>query len=179
MRDGQHNTLRAMILATDVHYTDDTAVTGALLFEDWTSAEVLHEWADSHAGVEPYTAGEFFRRELPCILPLIERAYRSLHIKVIIVDGYVDLEAGKAGLGRHLQGALDERVEIIGVAKNEFVGAPAAEVFRGQSAKPLFVTTTGNLDSAARRIASMAGEHRFPEILRRVDELSRGARPKR
>lgn len=169
-----------MILATDVHYSGDEAITGAVLFETWRAKERLHEWADSHVGVlEDYAAGEFFRRELPCILPLIKRAYESLHLKTIIVDGYVDLGGGKPGLGRHLQRALDGRVEVIGVAKNEYVGAPAAEVLRGKSAKPLFVTSTGDAHSAARRIASMAGEHRLPEMLRRVDELSRGARPKR
>lgn len=169
-----------MILATDVHYAGDEAITAAVLFEDWKGIERLHEWTDSRVGpVEHYAPGEFFRRELPCILPLIQRAYRSLHLKAIIVDGYVDLGGGKPGLGRYLQGALDAHVEVIGVAKNEFVGAPAAEVLRGKSTKPLFVTTTGNIDDAARRIASMAGEHRLPEMLRRVDELSRGARLKR
>lgn len=169
-----------MILATDVHYSGDGATTGAVLFETWRAKERLHEWADVHTGVlEDYAAGEFFRRELPCILPLIRRAYESLHLKTIIVDGYVDLGGGKPGLGRHLQRALDGRVEVIGVAKNEYVGAPAAEVLRGKSSKPLFVTSTGDANSAARRIASMSGEHRLPEMLRRVDELSRGARPKR
>ncbi|MFT5357000.1 MAG: deoxyribonuclease V [Polyangiales bacterium] len=169
-----------MILATDVHYTGEEAVAAAVLFEEWKDSERLHEWAESRTGaVEQYSAGEFFRRELPCILPLIRRAYQSLHLKAIIVDGYVDLGGGKPGLGRYLKRALGGRVEVIGVAKNEFVGAPAAEVLRGKSMKPLFVTTTGNMESAARRIRSMAGEHRIPEMLRRVDELSRGARPKR
>lgn len=169
-----------MILATDVHYSGEEAITGAVLFETWRATERLHEWVDSHTGVvEDYAAGEFFRRELPCILPLIQRAYQSLHLKTIIVDGYVDLGDGKPGLGRYLKRALSGSVEVIGVAKNEYVGAPAAEVLRGKSSKPLFVTTTGDMGSAARRIASMAGEHRLPEMLRRVDELSRGARPKR
>lgn len=168
-----------MILATDVHYSGDEALTAAVLFEEWTATEALHEWVESRSGIAEYSPGEFYRRELPCILPLIERAYQSLHLKAIIVDGYVDLGGGKPGLGRYLSRALDEHVEVIGVAKNEFVGAPAAEVLRGESKKPLFVTTTGNLHAAARRIARMDGEFRFPTILKRVDDLSRGAKYKR
>lgn len=168
-----------MILATDVHYSGDEALTAAVLFEEWTATEALHEWVEERSGVEHYSPGEFYKRELPCILPLIKRAYLSLHLKTIIVDGYVDLGGGKPGLGRHLRRALDGDVEVIGIAKNEFVGAPAARVLRGESAKPLFVTTTGNLDSARRRVARMAGSFRFPAMLKRVDELSRGAKPMR
>ena len=48
-------------------------------------------------------------------------------------------------------------------------------IYRGDSAKPLFVTAVGmTLEEAKAHIASMHGEHRIPTLLRRVDQLCRG-----
>lgn len=165
-----------MYLATDVFYGEEYARTAAVLFERWTDAEPRHAWTEAFDEFEEYAPGEFYRRELPCILPLIARAYEFIDLKGIVVDGYVDLGEGRPGLGRHLHRALNERVEIIGVAKNEFVGAPAAVVTRGGSTRPLYVTSTGDAAHAGECIASMAGDFRFPDLLRRVDRLSRGLR---
>ena len=49
------------------------------------------------------------------------------------------------------------------------------EVVRGESKKPLLVTSTGDLDEAARAIATMAGPYRVPHLLKRVDQLVRKA----
>lgn len=165
-----------MYLATDVFYGEEYARTAAVLFAQWTDVEATHAWTEAFDEFEEYTPGEFYRRELPCILPLIARAFEFIDLKAILVDGYVDLGEGRPGLGRHLHRALHERVEVIGVAKNEFVGAPGAIVTRAGSTRPLFVTSTGDAERAGECIASMAGEFRFPDLLRRVDRLSRGLR---
>lgn len=94
----------------------------------------------------------------------------------VIVDGYVTLGAdAKPGLGAHLYTALNTRVAVIGVAKTRFEGTPAdAEVLRGTSRHPLFVTAAGMDASAARaRVKAMHGPHRLPTMLRRVDRLCR------
>ena len=47
---------------------------------------------------KPYTPGEFYKRELPCILSAMKRF--SLQIETMIIDGYVWLDAsGRKGLG--------------------------------------------------------------------------------
>ncbi len=52
----------------------------------------------------------------------------------------------------------------------------AVKVLRGQATKPLYVTTAGGLDvdAAAQIVATMAGPHRLPSAIRRVDQLARG-----
>ena len=165
-----------MILATDVYYEDSTALVAALLFENWTDTEPLHEWTDTSASFDEYTPGEFYKRELPCILPLVRRAQVQLGLSTIVVDGYVDLGGGKPGLGRYLFEELGGQVEIMGVAKSEFLGAPAVKVCRGTSMRPLFVSSTGDLEQAGRWVGVMAGPNRFPDLLRRLDQLSKGIR---
>jgi hypothetical protein len=66
--------------------------------------------------VEPYVPGEFYRRELPCILRVLETISES--IDVIVVDGYVWLEGTRPGLGAHLFDTLGTKVAIICVAKD-------------------------------------------------------------
>jgi deoxyribonuclease V len=67
-------------------------------------------------------------------------------------------------------------VPIVGVAKTRFRGAThALEVYRGGSRRPLLITAGGLPGpDAARLVGAMAGRHRLPDALRRVDSLSRG-----
>jgi deoxyribonuclease V len=64
---------------------------------------------------------------------------------------------------------------VIGVAKTAFRTAThAIPVLRGTSARPLYVTATGMARAdAAQLIRQMAGRHRMPDALRRVDTLAR------
>jgi deoxyribonuclease V len=75
-----------------------------------------------------------------------------------------------------LHEALGGRVPIVGVAKTAFRGdTGAAEVLRGESAKALLVSAAGmSLDEAVDGVRRMAGEHRIPTLLKRVDHLARG-----
>jgi deoxyribonuclease V len=123
--------------------------------------------------VAPYEPGAFYKRELPCILALLERL--KAQPDIIIVDGYADLGVEHPGLGRHLFDALGGRVSVIGVAKTAFKAAPHVEVIRGKSTKPLFVTSAGmDIDVAVESIKAMYGKHRIPDMLKAVDGLARG-----
>jgi deoxyribonuclease V len=79
------------------------------------------------------------------------------------------------GLGAVLWDKLGRATPVIGVAKTRFAGAPPeTELLRGESARPLFVTAAGMpLEQARSHIRAMAGAYRLPEMLRRVDGLSR------
>ncbi|MEO0447815.1 MAG: endonuclease V, partial [Verrucomicrobiota bacterium] len=120
-----------------------------------------------------YQPGEFYRRELPCLLAAIEAV--SCPVEALIIDGYVWLDGGKPGLGAHLHRSLDEKVPVIGVAKNPFSQASDVElVYRGTSKRPLYVSAAGvDLRQAAQTIYRMHGEHRLPTLLKRVDRLCR------
>ena len=163
-----------MIACVDTHYTDATSHTAVLLFERWADEVALEEYVHKQQQkAAEYVPGEFFLRELPCILNAIKSV--KTDIETIVVDGYVQLGEDRAGLGQKLFEVLNEKIAVIGVAKNEFRGtANARQVFRGKSARPLFITAAGIiLDDAARSIANMHGCNRIPTLLKRVDYLSR------
>ena len=147
-----------------------------MLFEEWTSEQPVEELREFIENVAPYKPGSFFRRELPCLLKLLDRVRGRFDL--VIIEGHVWLGAeNRPGLGAHLYGALQERVPVIGVAKSPFKESPnAQQVFRGRSRRPLYVTAAGVDPSwAARNIERMHGQHRIPRLLKRVDRLCRSA----
>lgn len=172
--------LARMIACTDVDYRPDgSARAAALLFAGWADAQPLSEWTLRVDGVEPYLPGQFFRRELPCLLAVLEEVRQMAGpLSVVVIDGYVTLDAaGTPGLGAHLYAALGEAVPVIGVAKTAFRGSPhALALCRGSSRSALYVTAAGmELVEAGRAVRAMAGPHRLPTLLKRVDQLCRQA----
>jgi len=165
-----------MILAIDVHYREDFAKSVSIEFDDWVDENILQIHETIIDEVEEYISGEFYKRELPCLLEVIELSDREL-IKLIIVDSYVVLnDDGKFGLGAYLYEALGEEIPVIGVAKKNFLSNTknVREVLRGESQKPLYVSSMGiDIDQAAEKIRNMKGEYRFPEMLKLVDRKGR------
>ena len=163
-----------MIAAVDVHYLGTAANAAGVLFRRWTAERPALEVSELIEKVEPYEPGSFYKRELPCLLKLLQAVKQQ--VETIIVDGYVWLGPGdRPGLGAHLYMALDEEIPVIGVAKSPFKGAVnAQQILRGPSQRPLYVTAAG-VDSilAAENIKRMHGPHRIPTLLKRVDELCR------
>jgi hypothetical protein len=64
----------------------------------------------------------------------------------------------------------------VGVVKTPFRTAThAAQVLRGRSGRPLYVTAAGMpIADAARLVAEMAGSFRMPDALKLADRLARG-----
>ena len=164
-----------MILALDVHYRSDEAKAVGILFRSWTDEEVTDTISIFISDVEVYVPGEFYKRELPCLLAVINSIQEP--IELIIVDGYVTLgEEQKPGLGKHLYDALEQKIPVIGVAKTSYAGInpDVHQVFRGQSRNPLFVTSIGiDVEYTASKIGSMAGEHRIPTLLGYLDRQTK------
>jgi deoxyribonuclease V len=81
------------------------------------------------------------------------------------------------GLGAHLYNRLDNRIPVIGVAKNRYKTSDSAiEILRGKSKKPLYITAVGvDLISASKYIQCMHGDNRIPTLLKKVDQISRNA----
>jgi deoxyribonuclease V len=167
-----------MIACIDVDYEegpDGTKATAAcVVIPSWTSAKSAAEYVRRIDDVADYVPGQFFRRELPCVLAVLELVEQPLEL--IVIDGYVILDAdGTHGMGGFLYEALDRRFPIVGVAKHRFRSNTAAiEVCRGDSKRPLFVTALGvDPQAAANDVLRMHGEHRLPTALKRVDRLCR------
>ena len=97
-----------MILAVDVDYKQNNeAIIAGILFENWESKGITKEVIVKIDKVEEYISGEFYKRELPCIMTLLDKL--SKLPDSIIVDGYVYLNNNKKGLGGYLYEALDEK----------------------------------------------------------------------
>ena len=159
--------------AVDVYYPTSGGARAALVVAaDPTFATVVDERVARLAHVAPYKPGAFFHRELPATRAVLDGVQ---DLGLLVVDGYVDLDPqGRPGLGAYLH---DETgIAVIGVAKTVFRSAThAVAVRRGVATRPLYVTAAGlSLESAASQVAAMAGPHRLPDALRRVDRLSRG-----
>ena len=161
-----------MIAAFDVHYLEDgRASAAAVLFSDYGDAEPAAVYTRFLPGAAAYLSGEFYRRELPCILTLL--AQMSEALDEMVVDGYVML-GNSPGLGQYLFESFDGKIPVIGVAKSKFHGSSGAMVFRGRSRRPLYITSAGvEEEKASGRIMMMHGVHRVPTLLKRVDLLAR------
>ena len=165
-----------MLAAVDVDYRDGKALAACVLFRGWTDETPAGERVRLIEHVEPYVPGQFYKRELPCLLAVLGEVADPL--EAIVIDGYVWLQDEQTpGLGGHLFEALERRVPVIGVAKTEFLSATAArQVKRGGSGRPLHVTAAGiNVDEAACFIEQMHGPFRLPTLLKRADQLCRNS----
>lgn len=163
-----------MIACFDVHYHDTSANAAALIFEDWGSETHTHEYQVYLDEIEDYEPGNFYKRELPPLLKLLSSIPQQPEI--LIIDGYCILsESGKPGLGAKLLECLSYPSIIIGVAKNRFQNTThAEEVLRGNSSRPLFVTSIGITQAeAAKKVSGMQGMHRLPKMLKAADSLAR------
>jgi deoxyribonuclease V len=159
--------------AADVQYLPTGEARAALvLAQEATFASIASERVVVVPRVAPYVAGEFWRRELPCLRAVLAGV---AGLELLVVDGYVDLDpAGRPGLGAHA--AAEFGVAVIGVAKTMFATAThAVQVRRAGATRPLYVTATGwPAAEAAELVRAMAGRYRLPDALRRVDALARG-----
>ena len=165
-----------MILAVDVYYFDDKARAVGLLFERWQDESAQETLTADIESVEEYTPGEFYKRELPCIMAILNKL-EVASLEGIVVDGYVYLDdQERPGLGKRLFDKLNENIPIIGVAKTAFHGnkVNVLEVSRGGSKKPHYVSAVGmDLEVAADLIQNMHGQHRMPNILKHLDTLTK------
>jgi deoxyribonuclease V len=163
------------IAAVDVGYLGSGALAAAVVFSRWEQAEADLICTSKIGKVAAYEPGRFYLRELPCILAVLQKLDRIPDL--VLVDGYVWLdESCRPGLGAHLYRALRPQCAVAGVAKACFYkGNNVAEVTRGRSRNPLFITSVGiDIQEAAEGVRNMHGKHRIPTLLREADWVSRG-----
>ena len=158
------------LAAVDVYYTDTYTKTVSIT-SDQSESEYEIYTSTSYQPAEEYIPGEFYKRELPFLLHVLE----TTDYDVVIVDSYVWLDDNeKPGLGKRLYDKIGK--PVIGVAKTHFVGPTECvrEVLRGESKKPLFVTAVGfDVDKAAELIKTMKGEFRIPSMLKTLDQQTK------
>ena len=101
----------------DVDYREDGAVAAGILFNDWQSDQVLQQIVSQIDQVQPYQSGQFYKRELPCLIQLIDQLTDLP--TTFVVDGFVFLnDRQKMGSGAYLWEHYGRRIPVIGVAKS-------------------------------------------------------------
>lgn len=162
-----------IIACFDVYYKNDQAKACCIVFKTVPAEKIFSTYCQVIEPVSDYISGEFYRRELPCILRVYEKIRED--IDLIIIDGFVTLKNDKKGLGAHLFESLDKKLPVIGVAKTYFRGCENyVEIYRGKSSKPLYISSIGiDLNYSAEFVKNLNGIYRIPDILKKVDQLSR------
>lgn len=164
-----------MILAIDVHYRDDTAYCVGVLFE-WSDTAARQVLKTVRTPIEEYVPGEFYRRELPCLLDIIACTDQTA-LEAVIVDAHVYLDNQLThGLGARLWEALDRKIPVIGLAKTAFHknDQTTIPILRGASQQSLYVSAIGmDAGDAAAHIRAMSGLYRIPDILKKLDQLTK------
>jgi len=163
-----------MIGCVDVNYGATEVIAACVGIRDWADdAPYMERVVRATEPAAPYIPGKFYLREMPWIIRVLEI---MTDIKLIVIDGYVWLAKDKPGLGVHVYENLAGRFPVVGVAKGAFHNNDCAiPVTRGASTRPLYITAIGiDASLAAEGVARMAGLHRLPVILKRVDRLTRG-----
>ena len=166
-----------MILAFDTYYhPDHTADTVCIAFDDWKNAKIADCYKEHLGDIADYESGNFYKRELPCILSLLKKISRE-DIATIVVDGFVYLDNDlRYGLGGYLYEALGGAVPVIGVAKTNFATLTEHKtaLVRGGSSRPLYITAIGiDLETAVGNIEKMNGNFRIPTLLKELDKMTR------
>ena len=62
-----------MTLAFDSYYSEDKAKTVCLAFKDWSDSKPTNIYEEITSGIAEYEPGAFYKRELPCILSLLDK----------------------------------------------------------------------------------------------------------
>lgn len=155
--------INVMIIAIDVHYRENIAKTVSIEFDDWNADQPINTHVIEIQETAEYVPGQFYKRELPCILEVLKLSELS-KVDYIIVDGYVFLDdLGKKGLGGYLYEALNGEIPIIGVAKRNFhsIDKLTIPIRRGKSRNPLYITCQGeDLKDMATKVKAMDGDLR-------------------
>ena len=165
-----------MKLIIDVGYQNNKAKVVGGFFEEWSANQLIKIAYKEVDEVAEYIPGEFYKRELPCILEFLKE-HNNEEIECIIIDGFIFLDdENKKGLGAYLYESLNNKLPIIGVAKSKFYNNTknTIELVRGQSKNPLYISAIGiDLNEAAQLINSMQGQFRLPNLIKQVDTETR------
>jgi len=171
-------------LIFDVFYNEETKVAkaAALEFNEFTDVVESNSYIDKSIITSEYIPGEFYKREMPAIMSLINNVITPEKLKAeydtIVIDGLYMLSRDHMGLGARLRQHLLDigiDIEVIGIAKTHFHGCEEIStlVYRGlDSRKPLYVNGSAQRDYE-KLVKSMYGDFRIPRLVKQVDKLCR------
>ncbi len=159
----------------DVKYYDNFAAIGYVIFKNHTSPIAIETGQIIHYGIEPYESGNFYKRELPCLLSALNQLELKFEFELIYIDANVWLGENKKGLGVYLYNQLNRKTPIIGISKTKYNNSILIkEIIRGNSENPLYISSIGiDLEIAAKMVKEMHGNFRLPNMIKLADSFSR------
>jgi len=160
----------------DVFYRDRLAWAACVTFDRWVDARPRDVFTISLQVPAEYEPGHFYKRELPCLLAVLENA--DQRFEHIVIDSFVSLKPPLLkGLGARLAESLDACSAVIGVAKSSLkIADRYVEIRRGNSLRPLYVSSVNcPIKDAVTFILSMHGQHRIPTLIGMADQAARAA----
>ncbi|WP_197672251.1 endonuclease V [Alloactinosynnema sp. L-07] len=176
------------VAGLDVHYTDIGVA--AVVVLDLATLEVVDQAVVKGEVDFPYIPGLFAFRELPLLLPALDRL--TVRPDVLVCDGQGIAHPRRFGLACHA-GVLTG-IPSIGVSKSAFGGYPDPGPNRGdwtrieddrwplgralrtrEGVKPVFVSVGHRIDigTATELVLRLTPKYRLPETTRLADQLSR------
>ncbi|WP_436492908.1 endonuclease V [Actinokineospora sp. HUAS TT18] len=176
------------VAGLDVHYTD--VGTAAVVVLELATLEVVDQAVVRGTVDFPYVPGLFAFRELPLLLPALDRL--TVKPDVLVCDGQGIAHPRRFGLACHA-GVLTG-IPSIGVSKSAFGGYLAPGPNRGdwtrieddrwplgralrtrENVKPVFVSVGHrvDIDTATDLVLRLTPRYRLPETTRLADQLSR------
>lgn len=168
-------------LAIDTYYWSDTlARTVGVVFENWSDPTPSKIITDECTTFGPYIPGQFYLRELPCVMSLLKKVDLT-EFDVILTDSFLRLRGDDGvdmpGLGMKLWekiGQIYPHLDIWSVAKSKFGRCKeiSACIMRGESKTPLYVQALKEDMSEAGRVVRdvMHGPYRLPSLLKILDQ---------
>jgi deoxyribonuclease V len=167
-------------IAIDTYYLSDSdAYTVGVIFKDWSDSEPFRIISCHTQDFASYIPGEFYKRELPCILDLLKDVDLDFY-DTIIIDGFIRLKGNDnevhQGLGAHLAQALGnrlhDRLDIVGIAKTLFCKSDEISMLlKRNNAKPLYCQSYKGLSLVP--LFKMHGDYRIPTLLKILDKQTK------
>lgn len=153
-----------------------------IIFKDWKDREPIDKISVIIDNFGSYVPGEFYKRELPGVMKLLERIDLN-NFDTIILDSHVWLwneeespSKPKPGLGAHLYEKLNRRdINIIGIAKSYYRdnNLHTFHCTRGNSKNPLYVDSINLKEDYSEVIRTMHGDFRIPYLIKLADTKSK------
>ena len=177
------------ICGFDVQIDDTTHKgTGALVFYDTETEEVVFHVTESQVCTEEYRAGQLAKRELPFFVELFKHV--PYLPDAVFIDGNGRLHPEKNGFACRVFESLSVKVPVVGIAKSihYFHGLKvegdsvifedevvAMKVYNGTATNPVFVSVGGGITlPEAVALVKSCSKYRVSEPIRHADSFARG-----
>lgn len=164
-----------MVVVIDADYNEETRQghVAGIVAKDILAEKEEYIITSIVSNIGDYIPGQFYKRELQSVESIISKMDKK-DIEMIVIDGYADSGTKEHALGTFVY--EEYNIPVIGIGKNKYDRCilENLEVYRGESNKPLYVTSKGiDNEKAKELVKHMAGDFRLPYFVKYADNRAR------